>query len=89
MKVLADPRQVHDARETTRRLLVDGQIALAATNDHKPVTGPVRLVGLGNHLLQLAGWQRTKAVSQIGSGGRIVDLFASDSEIARCRSNSL
>jgi len=71
MKVIADPRLVHDARETTRRLLVDGQIALAPTKDHKGVTGPVRLVNLGDHVLQLAGWQRTKAVSQIGSGGRI------------------
>jgi hypothetical protein len=71
IKIMADPRQVHDARELMRRLLVDGQITLAPTKDHKAVTGPVRLVGLGDHVLQLAGWQRTRAVSWSGSGGRI------------------
>jgi hypothetical protein len=74
MKVIADPRLVHDARELTRRLLVDVQMALAPTNDHKGVAGPVRLVNLGDHELQLAGWQRIKAASQIGSGGKLRDF---------------
>ncbi len=58
MKVLADDRLVHDARELARGLLADGQIVLAPTPDHTAVTGPVRLVGLGEHVLELAGWQR-------------------------------
>jgi hypothetical protein len=56
--VLADERVVDDAREATRRLLVHGRIELSPTADRTAVTGPVQLVGLGSHLLQLAGWQR-------------------------------
>jgi hypothetical protein len=75
-KGLVVPRIVHDARETTRRLLVDGRITLAPTADHTAVAAPVRLVGLGEHVLQLAGIQRRPRgsetpVSWSGSGGRI------------------
>ncbi len=75
IKVLADERVVDDAREATRRLLVDGRIVLAPTPDRIAVTGPVRLVGLGSHVLQLAGWQRQARAAGTcklnGSGGRI------------------
>jgi hypothetical protein len=75
LKVLANDKLVHDARETARRLLVDGQIVLAPTRDHSAVTGPVRLVGLGEHVLELAGWQRRhRALADCkpsGSGGMI------------------
>ena len=60
LKALADDKVVHDAREATRRLMVDGRIVLAPTPDHTAVTGPVRLVGLGDHVLELAGWQRKR-----------------------------
>jgi DNA invertase Pin-like site-specific DNA recombinase len=73
--VLADDRVVHDAREATRRLLVGGRITLRPTPAHTAVTGPVHLVGLGEHVLELAGWQRqTRALNGCkpsGSGGRI------------------
>lgn len=75
LKLLADDRVVHDAREATRRLLVGGRITLAPTAAHDAVTGPVHLVGLGEHVLELAGWQRktrlNHVVSPNGSGGRI------------------
>jgi hypothetical protein len=58
LKTLADERVVDDAREATRRLLVDGRIVLAPTAARTAVTGPVELIGLGRHALQLAGWQR-------------------------------
>jgi hypothetical protein len=58
VRVLADDKAVHDAREATRRLLVGGHIVLAPNPAHTAVAGPVHLVGLGNHLLQLSGWQR-------------------------------
>jgi hypothetical protein len=75
LKVLADDRAVHTAREATRRLLADGRITLSPTPDRTAVTGPVQLVGLGEHMLELAGWQRKPrglgAWKPSGSGGRI------------------
>jgi site-specific DNA recombinase len=75
IKVLTDERVVDDAREATRRLLADGRIVLAPTPTRTAVTGPVQLVGLGAHVLQLAGWQRQAraagACKLSGSGGRI------------------
>jgi site-specific DNA recombinase len=75
LRVLSDPKSVHDAREATRRLLREGQIVLAPNADHTAVTGPVQLVDLGEHLLELAGWQRRqRGLSErkpSGSGGRI------------------
>ncbi len=75
LRVLADERAVHDAREATRRLLVGGRITLGPTPARTAVTGPVHLVGLGDHMLELAGWQRqTRALNGCkpsGSGGRI------------------
>jgi site-specific DNA recombinase len=75
LRVLADEKRVHDARELTRGLLADGRMVLAPTPDRTAVTGPVRLVALGDHMLELAGWQRragglpSRKLS--GSGGRI------------------
>ncbi len=72
--VLADENVVHGAREETRRLLVGGRITLAPNTAHTAVTGPVQLVGLGEHVLQLAGWQRQRRAGSCklsGSGGRI------------------
>jgi hypothetical protein len=75
LRLLADERAVHTAREATRRLLVGGRITLGPTPAHNAVTGPVHLVGLGNHMLELAGWQRqTRALhgcKASGSGGPI------------------
>ncbi len=75
LKLLGDERAVHDARETTRRLLVGGRITLGPNPSRTAVTGPVHLVGLGDHMLELAGWQRqSRALTGCkpsGSGGRI------------------
>jgi DNA invertase Pin-like site-specific DNA recombinase len=75
LKTLTDERVVDDAREATRRLLIDGRIVLAPTPTRTAVTGPVQLVGLGAHVLQLAGWQRQARAAGTcklsGSGGRI------------------
>jgi hypothetical protein len=67
-------------------LLVLGRTVLAPTADRTAVSRSVQLVGLGEDVLQLAGWQRRASVSWIGSGGTIVDLFATASQIARSSS---
>ena len=70
IKVFSNEECVHDAREALRRLLVDGQIVLRPNGDGTAVTGPVHLKGLGEHLLEVTGFQRhTRKLS--GSGGRI------------------
>jgi hypothetical protein len=63
--------------EATRRVLTEGRITLSPTPDHTAVTGPVQLVGLGEHMLELAGWQRKlrglAACKPSGSGGVIAN----------------
>jgi hypothetical protein len=79
LKVMADDRLLDDARQLTRGLLADGQIVLAPTPDHTAVTGPVRLAGLGELVLGLAGWQRQQlghAVTRSGSGPHFPLLLA-------------
>ncbi len=58
VKVLASPEAVEEAREATRKLLVDGRIALAANADRSIVSGPVHFKDLGQHVLELVGWPR-------------------------------
>jgi hypothetical protein len=41
------------------------------TKNNKGIFGPARLINLGDHVLQLAGWQRRITASKIASGGRI------------------
>jgi hypothetical protein len=75
LKLLTDDKLVHDAREATRRLLAEGRITLSPKPDRTAVTDPVQLVGLGEHMLGLAGWQRKStdlaACKASGSGGRL------------------
>lgn len=75
LALLAKEPAVHVAREATRRLLVGGRITLGPNPAHTAVTGPVHLVGLGDHVLELAGWQRKNRAftdcKPSGSGGRI------------------
>jgi site-specific DNA recombinase len=58
LKVLARPDVVDDARSITRRLLEDGRITLAPDANRSVVSGPMRLKELGQHVLELAGFQR-------------------------------
>ena len=58
VKVLAKPEVVADVSEALRRLLVDGRITLIPNEDRTGVVGPVHLLELGDHVLQLAGLQR-------------------------------
>jgi hypothetical protein len=77
IKVLARPEVVADASEALRRLLVDGRITLAPNADRTAVVGPVHFLELGDHVLQLAGWQQNCSEIKeklIGSGGRIWDV---------------
>jgi tetratricopeptide (TPR) repeat protein len=67
---------IEDAREATRRLLVDGRITLTPAAAHTAMTPPVRLKALGDHMLELAGVVRGvrgpyKVNKLCGSGGRI------------------
>jgi hypothetical protein len=64
--VLAKPEAVEDARESTRRRLVDGRITLAPSPERTAVAGPVQLKELGEHTLELAGWQRRCKPSDSG-----------------------
>jgi hypothetical protein len=74
VKVLAKPQVVAEASEAVRRLLADGSITLAPNADRTGVVGPVHFRELGDHVLQLAGWQRNRRDINdklSGSGGRI------------------
>ena len=55
---LAEPQVVAAAREAVRRLLVGGKIVLSPDPAHTALTGVVRFVDLGHHLLELAGMRR-------------------------------
>jgi hypothetical protein len=59
-KLLAREDVVAEASEAVRRLLADGRIVLAPSADHTAVVGPVHFKELGDHVLELAGWQRNR-----------------------------
>ena len=69
-KSLAQLDAVEQVREATRKLLVDGRIVLAPSVDRTQMTGSVHFKELGEHVLELAGWQR-RPIKPNGSGGRI------------------
>ena len=66
VKVLARVEVVEDAREATRRLLVEGRIILAPNLDRTAVAGPVHFKTLGAHVLETAGWTR-----KVGEGHKL------------------
>jgi hypothetical protein len=57
-KALADPRSVSAAREVLRSLLVEGRIVMTPDSAHTALTGEVRFVDLGDHVLEQAGTRR-------------------------------
>jgi hypothetical protein len=63
VKALADHEAVIQANEALRSLLVDGRITLVPNADHSGVIGTVHFKGLGDHVLEMAGWTR-----RVGSG---------------------
>ncbi len=67
---LAQQDAVEEAREATRKLPVDGRMVLAASVDRTQVTGPVHFKELGEHVLELAGWQR-RPIKPNSSGGTL------------------
>ena len=78
LKVLAQPDSVEDGREAVRGLLEDGRITLVPNASRTGVLGPVHLQELGNHVLELAGWQRQKRCKPSGSGGLSWGLHTTD-----------
>jgi DNA invertase Pin-like site-specific DNA recombinase len=78
LDVLASPAHVEEARNATKALIDNGYIELRPAADHRAVEGPVNLLGLGSHVLQLAGAPRAlrqQAVNNRGSGGSIFPLL--------------
>jgi hypothetical protein len=79
VKALAKPEAIAEAGEALRSLLVDGPITLVPNANHTGVVGPIHFKGIGDHLLEMAGWPRRVAERKsneikkklIGSGGRI------------------
>lgn len=51
-----------EANSAIRRLLDGGEIVLSPNSDRTGVTGDVRFVDLGDHILELAGWKRQPKV---------------------------
>ena len=84
VKALAKHEAVIEANEAVRSLLVDGRITLVPNANHSGVIGTVHFKGLGDHVLEMAGWTRRvgerkgKEINKklSGSGGRIPSLLA-------------
>jgi hypothetical protein len=61
---------VAEAAEALRRLLADGRIILSPNSQRGVVKGRVQLKELGDHVLQLAGWQRNTRLGNERLSGR-------------------